>query len=141
MKLELNTSRRKKRKLSKPLNRWMCPRSDKNSKVTPDKKLEIPTVAVVVPPPIISSNEKFESPEKHDHPVTLMAIRRHPRTTPTNSQGDKFLKADPIAIRRKPKEMPPTTVDETAIDAWPIDEINPEVKVAKAPPPDPMGRR
>lgn len=113
------------------------PHEDEKPKLAPEKKLETTSSSIVILPPIISSNEKFESPEKQDHPVTPIAIRRHPRTTPTNSPGDKFLKANPIAIRRKPKEAPPTAVDEAAIDAWPIDETKPEVKII-SPQQDPM---
>lgn len=79
----------------------------------------------IIIPPIISSEEKFESPKKDDKPVTPIAIRRQPRIieqTPGNST-----KATPIEIRRKPRDIFPSTPKqdincpavEEAVDTWP----------------------
>lgn len=85
---------------------------------------------------IISSDEKFESPEKKCRPATPIQIRRQPRTpgssnSNSNTMTPKLLPAKhatPIAVRRTPRvliEAPavnaPVVVEE-AMDAWPLVE-------------------
>lgn len=114
---------------------------------TPKKSDPIPQLlenSTLIMPPIISSDEKFESPEKKGHPATPIAVRRFPRKsldTPTMSpvasnttkskdseQPTSAKKTMPIEVRRKPRaliEKPqpsaPPQVEE-AVDAWPIDQ-------------------
>lgn len=87
---------------------------------------------------IISTDEKFESPEKKSRPATPIQIRRQPRTpgsSNSNTMTPKLLAAKhatPIAVRRTPRvliEVPavnaPVDVEE-AMDAWPLVEgVNP----------------
>lgn len=83
---------------------------------------------------IISTDEKFESPEKKSRPATPIQIRRQPRTpgsSNSNTMTSKLLPAKhatPIAVRRTPRvliEVPavnaPVDVEE-AMDAWPLAE-------------------
>lgn len=83
---------------------------------------------------IISTDEKFESPEKKSRPATPIQIRRQPRTpgsSNSNMMTSKLLPAKhatPIAVRRTPRvliEVPavnaPVDVEE-AMDAWPLAE-------------------
>lgn len=83
---------------------------------------------------IISTDEKFESPEKKSRPATPIQIRRLPRTpgsSNSNALTPKSLPAKhatPIAVRRTPRvliEVPavnaPVVVEE-AMDAWPLEE-------------------
>lgn len=83
---------------------------------------------------IISTDEKFESPEKKSRPATPIQIRRQPRTpgsSNSNTMPSKLLPAKhatPIAVRRTPRvliEVPavnaPVDVEE-AMDAWPLAE-------------------
>lgn len=83
---------------------------------------------------IISTDEKFESPEKKSRPATPIQIRRLPRTpgsSNSNTLTPKTLPAKhatPIAVRRTPRvliEVPavnaPVVVEE-AMDAWPLEE-------------------
>lgn len=97
----------------------------------------------LIMPSIISSENKFESPEKKDNPATPIAVRRYPRksidnpdSSPVSSivsgQSSSAKKATPIEVRRKPRQIvdkqpsvPPQV--EEAVDAWPIDQ--------KIPPP------
>lgn len=86
---------------------------------------------------IISSDEKFESPEKFEsRPVTPIQVRRLPRTpssshSDNNTQTHKTLPArhaTPIAVRRTPRviiDMPAVNASvavEEAMDAWPLEE-------------------
>ncbi|XP_034652151.1 chromatin assembly factor 1 subunit B [Drosophila subobscura] len=85
---------------------------------------------------IISSEEKFESPEKKCRPATPIQIRRQPRTPGSSSSFSLTPKsvsqpaktATPIAVRRTPRvlvEMPvnsPVAPMEEAMDAWPLEE-------------------
>ncbi|EDW01114.1 chromatin assembly factor 1 subunit B [Drosophila grimshawi] len=86
---------------------------------------------------IISSEEKFESPEKKCRPATPIQVRRLPRTPgSSNSNTPKSLPAKhatPIAVRRTPRVLTavpsvvsaPVVVEE-AMDAWPlVDGISP----------------
>ncbi|KAH8237124.1 hypothetical protein KR038_004845 [Drosophila bunnanda] len=94
-------------------------------------------VIAVLDKEIISSEEKFESPEKKSRrPATPIQVRRQPRTpssastsfnlTPKSQPATKH--ATPIAVRRTPRvlvEMPvnsPMGPVEEAMDAWPLDE-------------------
>lgn len=83
---------------------------------------------------IISTDEKFESPEKKSRPATPIQVRRLPRTpgsSNSNTLTPKTLPAKhatPIAVRRTPRvliEVPavnaPVVVEE-AMDAWPLEE-------------------
>ncbi|XP_022232073.2 LOW QUALITY PROTEIN: chromatin assembly factor 1 subunit B [Drosophila obscura] len=83
---------------------------------------------------IISSEEKFESPEKKCRPATPIQVRRQPRTPGSSSSFSLTPKsqpaktATPIAVRRTPRvlvEMPvnsPVAPMEEAMDAWPLEE-------------------
>ncbi|XP_034477023.1 chromatin assembly factor 1 subunit B [Drosophila innubila] len=86
---------------------------------------------------IISSDEKFESPEKFEsRPVTPIQVRRLPRTpgsshSNSNTQTPKSLPArhaTPIAVRRTPRviiDVPAVNASvavEEAMDAWPLEE-------------------
>lgn len=86
---------------------------------------------VLIDKNIISSEEKFESPEKKGRPITPISIRRHPRAS-----GDSGKKANPIAIRRQPRSIienleKPAVIEDEAVDAWPLGEEKPETKVAE----------
>ncbi|XP_062130739.1 chromatin assembly factor 1 subunit B [Drosophila sulfurigaster albostrigata] len=83
---------------------------------------------------IISSDEKFELPEKQSRPVTPIQVRRQPRTpgsSNSNTLTPKSLPArhaTPIAVRRTPRVLvdgpavnAPVVVEE-AMDAWPLEE-------------------
>ncbi|XP_017054372.2 chromatin assembly factor 1 subunit B [Drosophila ficusphila] len=83
---------------------------------------------------IISSDEKFESPEKKSRPATPIQVRRQPRTPGSSSsfnltpKSQPAKQATPIAVRRTPRvlvEMPvnsPVVPMEEAMDAWPLEE-------------------
>lgn len=104
----------------------------------PTTELSQPAIGViaVLDKEIISSEEKFESPEKKSRrPATPIQVRRQPRTpgssssfnlTPKSQPATKH--ATPIAVRRTPRvlvEMPvnsPMGPVEEAMDAWPLDE-------------------
>lgn len=89
---------------------------------------------IIIDKEILSSEEKFESPEKKSRPVTPISVRRHPRTpsgTPTSVTGlinkeslpsetqsplstakqsssintPKQKRATPIAVRRTPRAL------------------------------------
>lgn len=94
-------------------------------------------VALDIPETIIATTESFESPEYKGTPVTPIAIRREPRTTPTaktsgetNGDGVTAKRATPIAVRRQPRNIlasPAATAfnqtnveQDEALDAWPI---------------------
>ncbi|XP_064549059.1 chromatin assembly factor 1 subunit B [Drosophila montana] len=98
-------------------------------------------IEAVIDKEIISSDEKFESPEKKCRPATPIQVRRQPRTpgsssSNNNTQTPQSLPAKhatPIAVRRTPRvliEAPvvnaPMVVEE-AMDAWPLamDGISP----------------
>lgn len=87
-------------------------------------------IEAVLDKEIISSDEKFESPEKKSRPATPIQVRRLPRTPGSSSSNTKTPKsvphATPIAVRRTPRvliEAPvvntPVVVEE-AMDAWPL---------------------
>ncbi|TDG47921.1 hypothetical protein AWZ03_005702 [Drosophila navojoa] len=89
-------------------------------------------IEAVLDKEIISSDEKFESPEKKSRPATPIQIRRLPRTPGSSStntltpQQGSAKHATPIAVRRTPRvliDVPvvnaPVVVEE-AMDAWPI---------------------
>ncbi|KAH8394751.1 hypothetical protein KR222_004056 [Zaprionus bogoriensis] len=100
---------------------------------------------------IISSEEKFESPEKKSRPATPIQVRRQPRTpssshSQSNSNGSILTPkqlpakhATPIAVRRTPRvlnELPvvnaPIVVEE-AMDAWPLVEGISMLETAEQP--------
>ncbi|KAL5286754.1 CHAF1B family protein [Megaselia abdita] len=91
---------------------------------------------IVLDKDIISSEEKFESPEKKSRPITPISVRRHPRTP----LGDSGKKPNPIAIRRQPRKISEKTPDEPAIiedeavDAWPLGEEMPDTSKTVAEP-------
>ncbi|EDW61740.2 chromatin assembly factor 1 subunit B [Drosophila virilis] len=106
-------------------------------------------IEAVLDKEIISSDEKFESPEKKCRPATPIQVRRQPRTpgsssSNNNTQTPKSLPAKhatPIAVRRTPRvliEAPvvnaPVVVEE-AMDAWPLvmDGISPLPAKEKSP--------
>lgn len=99
---------------------------------------------LVIDKDIISSEQKFESPEKKMRLATPINIRRHPRTpnsfsstqtqsniksnliqTPNTSdtftiKGTDHKQATPIAIRRQPRtSVLSNAIVEEAMDAWP----------------------
>jgi chromatin assembly factor 1 subunit B len=112
-------------------------KAEENRDKTPEKMdivTEIPeSIKELIPvDKIIRSDEKFESPEKLDSPVTLIPTRKHPRNTPSvhedqkttppkqnennvdNSltpSGKTYNKISktptPIAVRRKPRILEP----------------------------------
>ncbi|XP_061399765.1 chromatin assembly factor 1 subunit B [Musca vetustissima] len=65
------------------------PKEDKN-KATDDAEEKTPPKAskpvIILDKEILSSEEKFESPEKKSRPVTPISVRRHPRTPSTGTQ-------------------------------------------------------
>ncbi|XP_017133124.1 chromatin assembly factor 1 subunit B [Drosophila elegans] len=83
---------------------------------------------------IISSDEKFESPEKKSRPATPIQVRRQPRTPGSSGnfnltpKSQPAKQATPIAVRRTPRvliDMPvnsPVGPMEEAMDAWPLEE-------------------
>ncbi|XP_037949975.1 chromatin assembly factor 1 subunit B-like [Teleopsis dalmanni] len=106
--------------------------SKSNESITTGNKLL--SVDIILDKEILSSDEKFESPEKKSRPATPISIRRHPRTpnsmTPTliNSISEKKTlatdinkspmsslqqtnsphnakRATPIAVRRTPRTL------------------------------------
>ncbi|KAH8275528.1 hypothetical protein KR026_009672 [Drosophila bipectinata] len=91
-------------------------------------------VIVVLDKEIISSEEKFESPEKKCRPATPIQVRRQPRTPGSASsfnltpKSQSAKQATPIAVRRTPRvlvEMPvnsPVVPVEEAMDAWPLED-------------------
>lgn len=122
--------------LNKSMNKLDSEGSNEKSNVE-EKKVEVNSTGLIIPP-IISSDEKFESPEKKELPATPIAIRRYPRKSPTAEDSPvvsnktpqqvkptSAKKATPIAVRRKPRQIiekhpsAPPQVEE-AIDAWPI---------------------
>ncbi|XP_055920580.1 chromatin assembly factor 1 subunit B [Eupeodes corollae] len=97
---------------------------------------------LIIDKDIISSEEKFESPEKKLRTATPILVRRHPRTPSSNTTKDSSdnaqsnkshlefsplstqkttldkgssKKATPIAFRRQPRALIPTAVEKTAI--------------------------
>ncbi|XP_055531144.1 chromatin assembly factor 1 subunit B [Wyeomyia smithii] len=118
---------------------------------TPDEKIVQPAKEIIIEAEkIISSEEKFESPSKTNRPATPIAVRRHPRTPSSgvseHSDRDSSTTpkpavkkaATPIAVRRQPRclapepERPrtvkPSSIEEDAVDTWPIDQPKPELK-------------
>ncbi|KAH8401087.1 hypothetical protein KR009_003004 [Drosophila setifemur] len=93
-----------------------------------------PAVIALLDKEIISSDEKFESPEKKCRPATPIQVRRQPRTPGSASnfnltpKSQPATNATPIAVRRTPRvlvEMPvnsPMGPVEEAMDAWPLEE-------------------
>ncbi|KAH8280554.1 hypothetical protein KR018_009797 [Drosophila ironensis] len=91
-------------------------------------------VIAVLDKEIISSEEKFESPEKKCRPATPIQVRRQPRTPGSASnfnltpKSQPAKQATPIAVRRTPRvlvEMPvnsPVVPVEEAMDAWPLED-------------------
>ncbi|XP_011293036.1 chromatin assembly factor 1 subunit B [Musca domestica] len=65
------------------------PKEDEN-KTTDDAEQKTPTKipkpVIILDKEILSSEEKFESPEKKSRPATPISVRRHPRTPSTSSQ-------------------------------------------------------
>ncbi|XP_065369574.1 chromatin assembly factor 1 subunit B [Calliphora vicina] len=111
---------------------------------TPPKKAAIAKVLaadIIIDKEILSTDEKFESPEKKSRPVTPITVRRHPRTpsslpqTPTSmtnilksqspisslpkekSTPRQDKKAKPIAVRRAPRAIisTPSVVNSTSL--------------------------
>nr|ADK27788.1 RT06283p [Drosophila melanogaster] len=107
-----------------------------STEAVPPAETSQPALAVipVFEKEIISSDDKFESPEKKSRPATPIQVRRQPRTPGSSSQFNLTPKsqpakqATPIAVRRTPRvliEMPvnsPVVPMEEAMDAWPLDE-------------------
>lgn len=116
----------------------------RNNEENPKFPLEKISHDLIIDKDIISSDEKFESPEKKARIATPILIRRHPRTSnsasgtqgtngvssllqnPSVSTPEKsgIRKATPIAIRRTPRILIPTSVEKTiigeeAMDSWP----------------------
>uniref|UniRef100_A0A6P4F9Y9 Chromatin assembly factor 1 subunit B n=1 Tax=Drosophila rhopaloa TaxID=1041015 RepID=A0A6P4F9Y9_DRORH len=107
----------------------------------------------VIDKEIISSDEKFESPEKKSRPATPIQVRRQPRTPGSSShfnltpKSQPAKQATPIAVRRTPRvlvEMPvnsPVGPMEEAMDAWPLEEgiapLPTEKKDSQEPLPEP----
>ncbi|EDW71991.1 uncharacterized protein Dwil_GK10714 [Drosophila willistoni] len=145
--------RRSPRKVSvtpTPIATRRSPRkTDEASSINIKRKASCEAEKTVQPPvvglldkQIISSEEKFESPEKKCRPATPIQVRRQPRTpgssstsnfplTPqaSNQSAAAAKQAAPIAIRRTPRVLidfpapvnAPVVVEE-AMDAWPLDE-------------------
>lgn len=107
-----------------------------STEAVPPAETSQPALAVipVFEKEIISSDDKFESPEKKSRPATPIQVRRQPRTPGSSSQFNLTPKsqpakqATPIAVRRTPRvliEMPvnsPVVPMEEAMDAWPLEE-------------------
>ncbi|XP_017077794.1 chromatin assembly factor 1 subunit B [Drosophila eugracilis] len=102
--------------------------------VPPTETTQPATVIPIIDKEIISSEEKFESPEKKSRPATPIQVRRQPRTPGSSSnfnltpKSQPAKQATPIAVRRTPRvliEMPvnsPVVPMEEAMDAWPLEE-------------------
>ncbi|XP_026841517.1 chromatin assembly factor 1 subunit B [Drosophila persimilis] len=101
----------------------------------PTKKLQSDIAGIaVLDKEIISSEEKFESPEKKSRPATPIQVRRQPRTPGSSSSFSLTPKsqpaktATPIAVRRTPRVLVEMSVNspvapmEEAMDAWPLEE-------------------
>lgn len=120
----------------------------KNEKYKENIKFSIEKIPhdLVIDKDIISSEQKFESPEKKMRLATPINVRRHPRTpssfsstpSPSNIQsnlnqtpntsdtlknkGTDKKQATPIAIRRQPRSsVLSNAIVEEAMDAWPSD--------------------
>ncbi|XP_043644137.1 chromatin assembly factor 1 subunit B [Drosophila teissieri] len=107
-----------------------------SSEVVPPAETSQPALGVIpaIVKEIISSDEKFESPEKKSRPATPIQVRRQPRTPGSSShfnltpKSQPAKQATPIAVRRTPRvliEMPvnsPVVPMEEAMDAWPLEE-------------------
>ncbi|XP_016927742.3 chromatin assembly factor 1 subunit B [Drosophila suzukii] len=107
-----------------------------STEAVPSTETPQPALGVipVIDKEIISSDEKFESPEKKSRPATPIQVRRQPRTPGSSSnfnltpKSQPAKQATPIAVRRTPRvlvEMPvnsPVVPVEEAMDAWPLDE-------------------
>lgn len=80
---------------------------------------------------IISSDDKFESPEKKNKPATPIPIRRHPRVVESvSSDSPNGSVPTPIAIKRRAIVTPASTgktniEDDVAMDCWPTDQPRP----------------
>lgn len=80
---------------------------------------------------IISSDDKFESPEKVNKPATPIPIRRHPRVVENvSSNSPNGSVPSPIAIKRRAIVTPASTgktniEDDVAMDCWPTDQARP----------------
>uniref|UniRef100_A0A336M445 CSON011845 protein n=1 Tax=Culicoides sonorensis TaxID=179676 RepID=A0A336M445_CULSO len=130
--------------------------NNNNDKIETDNKSpELKPVIEIPCDKILSVEEKFASPEKKDKPVTPIAVRRHPRTTDTQSETKTPPKDEktsntpktsktpqPIAIRRQPRTQiisqsssKPNISNnqEEAVDAWPIDEPKPVSETFMSP--------
>ncbi|ALC40609.1 Caf1-105 [Drosophila busckii] len=113
--------------------------SDEAQPEQPKSKLPLvlpKPIEAVLDKEIISTDEKFESPEKKCRPATPIQVRRQPRTPGSSSSNSNTFslkkaqekEATPIAVRRTPRlpvDLPavnaPVVVEE-AMDAWPLDE-------------------
>lgn len=127
----------------------------KNSTSSDEKTVQPAKEIIIETEKIICSDEKFDSPSRKNRPVTPIAVRRHPRTpdvTPSSSVSEPSDKdstpktgsknaATPIAVRRQPRcltsasksddassSQPKPTIEEDAVDTWPIDQPKPVVK-------------
>lgn len=121
-----------------------------------DEKIVQPAKEIIIETEkIICSDEKFDSPSRKNRPVTPIAVRRHPRTpdvTPSSSVSEPSDRdstpktgaksaATPIAVRRQPRSLASgskssesassrskPTIEEDAVDTWPIDQPKPVVR-------------
>lgn len=94
--------------------------------IKPDVMNEKPQIEIIPSDKLISSEQKFESPEKRDMPITPIAIRKHPRPVILDSIGTPPRAPDmrqatsktptPIAIRRLPRVLQPTVATKMEID-------------------------
>lgn len=123
--------------------------------------LKTSNIEIKISPNIISSNDRFESPEKKHKPVTPIQVRREPRhaLTPT-SVTTIAQKPSPLTTtsskngfnespksHHKKRLASSTTVysndheDEEALDAWPIDQPKPKLAVTKKIIPTPSTKK